>query len=689
MREVSNSPLTSNEPARLQFKFLPAFSAYILESKLKEFSLEHCRFMLSVNFPAFKYYNLSSYTEEEIVNGLVVSDAKFLEFAKNNTLDLQIKESVDQWLSDKLPVITREQVAVEDITLATYVIKKTFLKFIPGYTSDMEEALQLVKEIDDYVLETESASFHAFVTIQQEKINTINQLQKRHEEQLLEAQEIAGIGSFEWNLKKGQSYFTPQVFKIFEIEKTTNLTAFLEFVHPGDRIKVKVAIEKAMRGEDDFECEYRYIKNGKEKILWSRGVVNFEGKKAVNMKGTVMDITDRHYILQRLQRNEELYKQAQALAHIGNWVWNLRTEEITWSDELYRIFGLEPQLEEITLERFFSLIHPEDRDARKLELLKSLTTRITEDYTMRIIVPDGTIKVLQCKANILSDENEKPYKMVGTFQDITEEKKIKSELENSTNQLAELNRSLEQKNKELERSNKELTSFSYVASHDLQEPLRKIKTFSDLIVKNNFDELSAEGKEFFDRIMTSSMRMQRLIHDLLSFSRIQTDTNPPQPTDLNVLLTDIKKMYKDPIQEKSLSITFDKLPVINAVPFQLQQLFENIIGNSVKYSKHEGVILISIVSELVEGSELQGLGATHKSYHKITVADNGIGFEQKHSERIFEVFQRLHAKTEYSGTGIGLAICKKIAENHSGFIKARGRLNEGAVFDIYLPAETA
>ncbi|MGZ4088846.1 MAG: PAS domain-containing sensor histidine kinase, partial [Bacteroidia bacterium] len=519
--EKKNYNEISDSPAKLQFKFFPAFSEYLLKNKLREFSKTRWEYTLSVNFPALKYYDLSAYTEEQILDLSMKSDEKFFGYAISNRLTEQINESVEKWVADQLPVITRDQIAVDDITLAVYIFKKTVLEFIPEYTKNVQEAVELMREIDDYVLEAESASFHALMNIQEQKIGEINKAVKRNEEQLLEGQKIARLGSFEMSLTGGESYYTPQLYEIFEIEKASTLPEFLQYVFPGDRLKVKTAIEKAMKGEGDYECEYRYQKNGKEKILWSRGVVTFDKDKPVTMKGTVMDITDRHYMLQGLQRNEELYKQAQALSHIGNWTWNINTGKMNWSDELYRIFGLEPQSEEITFERGFLLIHPDDREKRKLQMERSLVTHTMEDYIVRIVTDSGVTKILRGKANVLLDENKNPYKIVGTFQDISEEEKIKTELEKSTGQLAELNSSLKRKNKELERSNKELTSFSYVASHDLQEPLRKIKSFSDLIVEHDFNKLSEDGKNYFERIMSSTIRMQKLIDDLLSFSRIQ------------------------------------------------------------------------------------------------------------------------------------------------------------------------
>jgi PAS domain S-box-containing protein len=670
MIEPSEISLPESE---LKFRFLPALAEYILKNKLREFTAEQWKLTRQVNFPALKYYDLQTYSDEEIIDRSVETTRRFLQYTAENQLQEQLRDSIKIWVSDQLPVITRDQVVVEDITLSSYIRKQTFLHFIPSFTTNIQEAVQLISELDRLILETESISFYAFSKIQEEKINNINLVLKEQEEQLLEAQAISNLGSFEWKLDGTESIYTPELYKIFEIEpgKGQNLSEFFEYVFPGDRLKVKEAIESAIRGNGHYECEYRYKKNGNEKVLWSRGLVIFSEGKAVSMKGTVMDITDRHYMLQRLQRNEELYKQAQKLTHIGNWAWNMHNGRITLSDELCRIYGLQPQTEEMNPSRFFGFVHPDDQEKVEQQWNESLKHLSAPAIDFKILRDDGSVRIIHQNIEVLCDEGGNPYKIIGTGQDLTQEYL--------------LNQEITRKNKELERSNKELTSFSYVVSHDLQEPLRKIKTFSDLILEKDMKILSQEGREHFDRIMSSAGRMQKLIDDLLSFSRTQSNISPRESTDLNEVLEETTKALSG--KDKAFTIESEKLPVINAISFQMRQLFENIIGNSIKYSKPDTVPHIKISCELLKGEEVFRDGVPEKEkYHRISFADNGIGFDQKHSEKIFEVFQRLHGRHEFSGTGIGLAICKKIAENHSGFIQAKGKLNEEAVFEVYLPA---
>ena len=247
--------------------------------------------------------------------------------------------------------------------------------------------------------------------------------------------------------------------------------------------------------------------------------------------------------------------------------------------------------------------------------------------------------------------------------------------------LRERDTELTAKNEELENSNTELSSFSYVASHDLKEPLRKIQLFTDRIMENESQNLSATGKEDFKRIISAVVRMQNLFDALLSFSRANSPEKTTVPTDLNATLTEAKLDLKDLIEEKKVTIESVKLPTVKVVPIQFHQLFLNLIGNAIKYSKEDVRPHIKITTTQVVARGKQKAG------WEISFADNGIGFEQQFEPKIFQLFQRLHGKSEYSGTGIGLAICKKIMSNHGGYIRASGEPGVGSVFTIFIPQD--
>jgi PAS domain S-box-containing protein len=269
--------------------------------------------------------------------------------------------------------------------------------------------------------------------------------------------------------------------------------------------------------------------------------------------------------------------------------------------------------------------------------------------------------------------------------DLTEKKAAEDALHASALTLAE-------KNKALEAMNQELASFAYVSSHDLQEPLRKIQTFASRIAETEYETLSPKGKDYFIRMQNAALRMQTLIEDLLSYSRTNTAEQKFESTDMNKLLEDVKNDLKESIEEKHAVIKSSRLPKLNVITFQFRQLLTNILSNALKFSKESEPPRINISAEIVKGANVpQAVGTRleEKDFHHIAIQDNGIGFEPEHKFKIFEVFQRLHGRSEYSGTGIGLAICKKIIENHGGFISADSELDQGATFHLYIPVTTA
>ena len=243
---------------------------------------------------------------------------------------------------------------------------------------------------------------------------------------------------------------------------------------------------------------------------------------------------------------------------------------------------------------------------------------------------------------------------------------------------------LELKNIELETANKDLVSFNYISSHDLQEPLRKIQTFATCLLDGE-KNLTDKGKEYLKRMTQTANRMRYLIEDLLSYSRTKSDDRVFESADINLLLAEVKKEFEDIMEEKHSVIEAANLCKVNVIPFQFRQLFHNLISNSLKFSKPDIPVHIVIKSNIGLGSFFtdKRLIADEKYCH-LTFMDNGIGFDSQYRERIFEVFQRLHSVLEFPGTGIGLAICKRIVENHNGFITASSKLNEGAQFDIYI-----
>ncbi|OYQ46507.1 hypothetical protein CHU92_01385 [Flavobacterium cyanobacteriorum] len=285
----------------------------------------------------------------------------------------------------------------------------------------------------------------------------------------------------------------------------------------------------------------------------------------------------------------------------------------------------------------------------------------------------------------LRDETGTITEWVGTLTDIHEQKIFAQKLEamvyERTQELNFANLVLERKNMELEQTNKEMESFSYIASHDLQEPLRKIRTFINMIVEKGTGNLDL----YLSKIDSSAERMSQLINAVLIYSRLSSGPAYNEHVDLNAVLKQVLIDFELVIEEKNVTIKSGQLPSLNANPLQMSQLFSNLIGNSIKYCKNKPQIIIT--AKEILGYEIPGYNGsnTGQKYAELRFSDNGIGFEEQHSGQIFKLFQRLHGKTEYSGTGIGLSICKKIVDQHNGFIMAESVPGEGATFVVYLP----
>ncbi|GAB2515764.1 sensor histidine kinase [Spirosoma aerophilum] len=336
------------------------------------------------------------------------------------------------------------------------------------------------------------------------------------------------------------------------------------------------------------------------------------------------------------------------------------------------------------------VIHPDDWEENQKRWQYSIRTGADFEMQHRFLTTEGTYKWHFSRSIAQKDEQGAITMWIGTDTEIHEQKTQHEVLEkavvNRTRELKEANETLEGKNKELAYMNKELESFTYISSHDLQEPLRKIQTFAGRILDQENQQLTDKSQNYLLRLQQAAARMQQLIQDLLAFSRVNTGERKFEPTDLNVLIDEVVDELQETIQEKHATLIINKLDTLNIIVFQFRQLIQNLLVNALKFSTPARPPVITISSYIIKGDKaINARLLTGKNYCHITVADNGIGFDPQYSERIFDVFQRLHSKEQYNGTGIGLAIAKKIVENHNGLITATGKLTEGACFDMYIP----
>lgn len=337
------------------------------------------------------------------------------------------------------------------------------------------------------------------------------------------------------------------------------------------------------------------------------------------------------------------------------------------------------------------IIHPDDWEENKRRWQHSIDTGADFELEHRLLNQAGDYKWHLSRSVAYHADEGTINLWVGTDTEIDEQKKQQEELErivaDRTHELREANKTLEDNNGELQKMNKELEAFTYVSSHDLQEPLRKIQTLAGRLLDKEEQNLTDSGKDSFRRMQKSAARMQQLIQDLLAFSRLNTAERNFENTDLRLIIEDVVGEIGETIEEKHAVIDATKLGPGTVIVFQFRQLMHNLIGNALKFSNPAVPPRIVIKSKLGKGNKLNNAALVpEKNYCHITVEDNGIGFDAKYNQKIFDVFQRLHGREQYNGTGIGLAIVKRIVENHNGIITATGEPDKGARFDIYMPA---
>jgi signal transduction histidine kinase len=514
------------------FHHLPGYSHFLLDNCLDAFVLDQLRIARAVNVPMLQ--QLSHFSDEQLVEISKVSMTEYLWYLKEDKAKELIELSIKRWVSDQLEIIGKFELLAEDITLLNYVRGRAFRKYIPLYTKDVSVVYELIDEIDSFLTASTTAATDTYIILLKDQL-------ARHEKELLDAQQIARMGSFEWDLTTNESKNSPETHRIFEMEEGSGVGNFMKFIHPEDVPIVEKSLEQGMQ-TGSFENEYRYLINDKVKFIWSKGLVLFE--------------------------------------------------------------------------------------------------------------------------------NNQPIKVIGTVQDITRRKKAEQELLEKT--IA------------LERSNESLQQFAYVASHDLKEPIRKIATFTDMVLLKEAN-LSDSSRESLKKAYSSALRMRQLIDGIMAYSTL-TQWEDKRAYNLNDIIKEVTDLLEQNISEKGAVIQAENLPEATVVPSQFRQLFQNLFANALKFSIPGKTPQITISHQWLTKEDLQeNEMVLADKYLKIMVSDNGIGFKQEFASRIFTLFSRLHTKTEYEGSGLGLAIAKKIIDNHGGIIQASSTEGQGATFYFIIP----
>ena len=377
------------------------------------------------------------------------------------------------------------------------------------------------------------------------------------------------------------------------------------------------------------------------------------------------DITAKKKIDEEIKTAKERYDLVTKVTHEAIYDWDMPNNTLEWSKAYFSSFGYNIPTSDKGLDHWENQLHPDDKD----KVISSLENALEDssvniwEYEYKLIKANKEISIVIDRGLITRNQKGIPIRMIGSLQDISELKQNEISLEN-------LNTKLKLHADELAVSNAELEQFAYIASHDLQEPLRMVTSFLTQLNKKYKDQLDPKAQQYIFYATDGAIRMRLILLDLLEYSRVGRMDYKLEKVDLNIMLKDIIKLHADLILELNGKVLFEDLPTIYAAPSPTQRVISNLITNALKYQKKGNIPIIQITVE--EDDE----------YWQINVKDNGIGIDEQFFDKIFVVFQRLHSKDEYSGTGIGLAICRKIIENHGGKIWVSSKINEGSTFHI-------
>jgi PAS domain S-box-containing protein len=483
-------------------------------------------------------------------------------------------------------------------------------------------------------------------------------------------------GIWFWDIERPEhEWYSPAFKRTFgyeEDEIPPSSAWWQENIFPED---LKTALENFHKHVEDPEHPYDQIvryrhKDGGTVWIRCRGLVIRDASgKPTRMLGAHTNVTNivraeqKHEgVSAELERITKWHKLALRASRVGLWAWDVVENQLTWSEEMYKLYGVNADDFSGAYEAWVKGLHPEDRDRGQQDVEAALSGEKKFDTEFRVIWPNGEIHYIRAIADTFMDDNGRPRHMLGVNWDITEEKRQRS--------------LLEFKQAELARSNRDLEQFAFIASHDLQEPLRKIKAFGELLVKEYGSKLDEEGRYYVERMSRASERMEMLIHSILKLSRVSGKTVNRKPVNLHRLLQNMTSEERYPAE-----FSIAALPAVWGDEIQLRQVFQNLINNSLKFKKSDQPCEITIS---------QGKGKQSKKgewLHEIVFSDNGIGFDSDHGEKIFKIFERLHTRSDFPGTGIGLSICQKIIERQGGEIVAEGRPGKGATFRMFLPEE--
>jgi PAS domain S-box-containing protein len=643
---------------------LKQFAAFVKKEKLDEFVAADLKMVQSFNIPLLSLF--AHLTKEQLFDLTKDGVIRFL----NSLIDGNEIEVVTQRLhdleEDKLPGIPRNAVSITDILLIYAAQKISLITFIPAFTTESSAAIDLVFKLEMYYKEVSEISQAILQKIQYEEQLKLVESEEKYKDLFDNANDLIHILD-----PAGQILYANNAWL-----KTLNYSADelngrqISSVIAEEYLEIFIAYrKKVLAGFDDHDgISTCYVgKDGKRVFVEGHITCKFKDGIPQYTRAILRDISKRKEDEQKLKfYNEQLIEREENITLLiqnapdAVIVIDEHSKIILWNPKAETIFGW--TVDEVINKDLAELIIPNEyRAAHNSGMKRYLATgeiRVL-NTTIEITALNKAGETFFVSLTISKSRQAGQVVFIAFIRDITQQKK---------NQLE-----LESKRKQLEKTNEELEQYAWLASHDLKEPLRKIMTFSDILLTQHLTDLPPAVQKHLHKISDSTKRMNSLIEAIMVYSNVPDNINLFEKTDLNLIVKEVINDLEVLVKTKNGTVNFIGLPDIDAIKIQMRQLFQNLISNALKYSKGDIEPVIDITSKIENGNCI------------ISIKDNGIGFHNQYAEKIFQVFQRLSNEKKYEGTGIGLALCKKIAETHNGVIEARSQEGIGSIFTVILP----
>lgn len=456
--------------------------------------------------------------------------------------------------------------------------------------------------------------------------------------------------------------------------------ALQSFIHPEDYWRIEKLLKESVAASAAVpaSCTARLVDCRRRMVMHhiqGSPLKEEEDESRRQILFIAHDITDLLKSKEEIETTRELLEETEELLQFGSWAWDVSTNTVSWTGGLYSLLGYSPREVAGRAGFDFYLSHVLEEFVQPFQEMIAQAVRNKADFSYEYLIKtrSGVIKTISTRGKVVKDEAGEVLKILCINRDITALRNFEKE---QARNIQELNR-----------SNRDLEEFAYIASHDLQEPLRKISMFTERLMNKYKESLDEEGELFIARILASAGNMRTLIDNLLEFSRANRRSVTFDQVDIRSVFESVCSELELKIEETKATVDLSgTFPTIEAVASEMKQLFGNIVSNAIKFRKSSTIPRVSVQSGKLSKARKAALGLPQSSvFYELEIRDNGIGFEPQYSEKIFQIFQRLNGKAEFPGSGIGLAICKKIVEKHHGLIFATSVPDQGATFTVILP----